>query len=243
MNLYTIIGVGAVATLVACSKSHSGVGGDDPAMNLVRAQPSKAQGLTLGQVLDNSPNCASRKWSTEKDKYGRDVVTFKCDLTIPRERLDVVRQKNAEIFRSNVESFGRECPELARAYLDQTQQKYAAYYDRFNSANEVLQFVVNQGEIVETRAGLNDSAGNPSDLNAYGIGMIADDLQETGDGKTGLDHFVQMVVDGAPFRTLQCYQMKELSGLAASSPGTVQPAASGIGSVNLGDAQPEPKGD
>src|SRR5437016_4280672 len=90
MNRQMTICLFAMAVLTACSKGpHENKGTessadvaevDSPSIDFVKGQASRAQGLTLGQVLDNNPNCASHQWSVAKDRYGRDVVTFRCGI-------------------------------------------------------------------------------------------------------------------------------------------------------------------
>lgn len=247
MNRKTILSLFALAALCACTKGHVGADGKSraldstsPSVEFVKGLPSNAPGLTYGQVLGNSPNCATRQWSDDKDKYGRDVVTFRCDLAIPKERLDQFEKETEAVLRKNVTGFGATCSDLATAYLGQVAlPKLNAYFARFSSVSEVMQFVVNQGQVVETRAGLNDAQDQAFDLNAYGLSLVAGDLQATGDGREGLSHLFQMAADLSPYTSPSCYEMKQAVPSGASPS---QGAASDSVSVSPGDAEPEPKG-
>ena len=236
--------IAALTLTTACSKRHHDEAADQ-AIQLVKALPSHAEGLTYGQVLGNSPNCVSRQWDAAKDEYGRDLVTFQCSLTMAQDRLDQLRHETIPMVQNNTRSSGASCPDLAKAYLTVAVQRVNDYFDRFTSGTEVMEFVVNQGEIVETRAGLNDKAGQPLHLNSYGISLVVSDLQATGDGQRGIDHLLAMIRDSAPYLVGGCNEMSQAVPNVPNGSASVlaHPAVAGSAPVSVGDAEPEPKGD
>ena len=253
MNRTTVISLFAALAVAACSKTHEAHDTEaagkqataderNPVIDFVKEQASKAEGLTYGQVLDNSPNCASREWSDDKDKYGRDIVAFHCVVKISPDRIEAIHQSAIGIVQRDAGMQASLCSVDATPYVNEATQKLGVYYDRFKSLTEVMEFVVNQGQVVETHAGIFDQNGTPLTLNSYGINLVASDLQSTGDGKQEAEHVYSIVADGSPRSLPNCYFLKQALEHAGSTGASVgQPPASGNVTFDAGDIEPEPK--
>ena len=240
----------ALALLAACSKaSHENTQTESnkvvaetsgPSIDFVKSQPSRAQGLTLGQALDNNPDCTTHQWSVAKDQYGRDVVTFRCGVKTSAERLARSRQEAITSLQRIATMQSGFCSLDATEFIRGRTQSLNAYYDRFESMTEVLEFVVNQGQIVESRAGLNDRVGDPLALNSLGITLIASDLQDSGDGEAELDRLYRLIASGSPSSETNCNELRQVQASAGPASGapTQATAESGAASNPL-DAKTE----
>ena len=231
MNRHMTICLFAFAVLAACSKgSHENTQAESnkdvaeasaPSIDFVKSQPSRAQDLTLGQVLDNNPDCTTHEWSVAKDKYDRDVVTFRCGVKTSPERLARSRQEAISSLQRIATMQSGFCSLDATEFIRGRTQSLNAYYDRFESMTEVLELVINQGQIVESRAGLIDKASEPLALNSLGIGLISSDLQDSSDGEAELDRLYRLIPSGGPSSETNCNELKQVQ--ASTGPASRAP--------------------
>lgn len=75
MKVFLVGTIVALVGLTGCSEK----------INQVKESSSHVAGYTLGQVLDNDPNCSKVSWDSMKDDNGRDVVQYSCVVKITEE--------------------------------------------------------------------------------------------------------------------------------------------------------------
>ena len=134
------------------------------------------------------------------------------------------------------------CSVDAAAFIHESTQQLGTYFGRFTSIAEVLEFVVNQGQIVEKRAGIFDATGTPLALDSLGISLVSFHLQDTGDGQAGLDHLYSVIASDSPQSDGSCNELKQAQARAGTASGVPNQGGmdSGI-TTDPGDAEPEPK--
>lgn len=253
MNRHRTFSVFAVAMLTACSKGphdvNEGSASADaaqtagPSIDFVKDQPSTTPGLTMGQIFDHNPNCPSHQWSVAQDNYGRDVVTFRCAVKPSPELLTSARQTAITTLRSSVANQAKICSVDGSTFIEQRTHDLEAYYGRFNSVSEVMEFVVNQGQVVEKRAGILDGSGQSLPLNDIGIAVVSLGLEVTGDGQRALDNLYEVIASGGPRTESNCDELRRLQSGTSAAGGLPSQSASDAGlTTDPGDAEPEPKG-
>ncbi len=213
MNKRSTLALIVVASLAACSK------GNDPAIQLVKSQPSETNGLTLGQVLDAKPNCSTKEWVSGKDKYERDVVTFRCKIALPQDRFSsAIESSTAAVRRQLTWITSTSCKGVdAQPLVVKHEQLTRDYFAKFSSVTEVLAYVVNQGQVVETHAGLNDANGAPVALNEMFIQFLPSHMEKPDDGPGELSALVRGLSDGWREHDLSCDQVRSALGMQPGS--------------------------
>ena len=242
MNNRSTLALVVIAVLAACSKAN------DPTIQLVKGQPSEANGLTVGQVLDAKSNCTTKEWISEKDKYQRDVVTFRCKVDLPQDQITSAVESSTGAVRrqltwiATTSCKGADPQPLVAKHEELTK----AYYAKFKSVTEVLEFVVNQGQVVEVHTGLTDVTGADVPLRDWAVHALPGYVEKPDGGPAELSALVTAVRDGWHEADLSCDQMRSALGIqpppaaAQDSPVASQPDSTSQGTASQGDQEPPP---
>ncbi len=158
MRMHVIFAALVVAALVGCSKGQHG-DNNDAAIQLVKDLPSEQAGLTNGQVLSAKSNCSPGEWTSSKDKFQRDVVAFNCTVAVPADQLAGAERSALDDPHAMQERTADYCHLDTKKILADQTAAFDARYGRFAKLTETLEFVVNQGAVVEEHVGLTDGAG------------------------------------------------------------------------------------
>jgi len=243
MNYRTAISLCLAAFLAACSKSHGGADPDDPNVQLVKGQASEAQGLTIGQVLDAKSNCVTKRWTTSKDKYQRDLVSFECHLAPLDDAIKHVTAAQAKEISSRLGLVALQCRADPSPFIASQQQSISPYYAPYANLTETLEWVVNQGQVVEIHVGVTDRNNEMVPMSQSALQFVPG-LMEKPDGAQAEESMLVGFITPPRMPMLSCGEMLGATQAQTPSPSastaSADAAASGI-TYSPGDAEPPPE--
>lgn len=134
--------------LVACGNKN---------IDLVKAEMVPGGNYTYGQALDNNKSCADTTWKAYKDDKQRDMVSYHCEVVVPKAVLTPFLDKQAQALEEERQT-------LRKNYDYQvagTQKDLALRRDV--CANDLSNAEVTRGDNLDTLAALRNGTYQPKE--------------------------------------------------------------------------------
>ena len=130
-----------VPWLVACGNKN---------IDLVKAEMVPGGNYTYGQALDNNKSCADTTWKAYKDDKQRDMVSYHCEVVVPKAVLTPFLDKEAQALEEDRQTLRKNYD----SYVAGTQKDLALRRDV--CANDLSSAEVTRGDNLDTLAALRN---------------------------------------------------------------------------------------
>ena len=196
----------------------------------VKDQESLIRGFTFGQVLESKKFCGSKSWSASADDYGRDLVSFDCEITLSKDVTDKLTSDTIAMLEKVAAEKSQDCRTDSKAFVQANATKVASYYARFAIATVRPVFVIYKRQLVDATVLLLDANGQVVKTSDKSKSLLALNFVKANnpyEADTDVQPVYGALMYSAPSFNFTCFDLKVAdSAASAASPVAASEAAS-----------------
>lgn len=216
----------AALCLAGCFK-HS----PEDSIAFVKDQESLIRGVTFGQVLESKKFCGSKNWSASADDYGRDLVSFDCEIALSKDVTDKLTSDTIAMLEKVAAEKSQDCRTDSKAFVQANAPKVASYYARFATATVRPVFVIYKRQLVDATVLLLDANGQVVKTSDKSKSLLALNFVKSNnpyEADTDVQPVYGALMYSAPSFNFTCFDLKA-ADQTASAPAPPPVAASEAG--------------